>query len=277
MFFVQGVVWNNLKIAKMSIIQTAERISHKELSDNFVFQRSLLAYEEAAKIVSGNVLEIGTGVGYGIEIIASNTDKFMTVDKYETNSISNENVEFIKMNVPPLKGIPDSSFDFVITFQVIEHIKKDKEFVKEIYRVLKNKGKLIVTTPNKKTSLTRNPWHIREYTISELDSLLQKDFKLVKRLGVFGKEKILEYYYQNKKSVEKITRFDLFNLQYILPRQLLKIPYDIANRLNRKKLLKDNTSLVSEISMNDYYLDKTTDECFDLFYIAEKVTTPNNV
>jgi ubiquinone/menaquinone biosynthesis C-methylase UbiE len=269
-------VWNNLKIAKMSIIQTAERINHKELSDNFIFQRSLLAYEEAAKIVSGNVLEIGTGVGYGIEIIASNTDKFITVDKYETNSISNENVEFIKMNVPPLKGIPDSSFDFVITFQVLEHIKKDKEFVKEIYRVLKNKGKLIVTTPNKKTSLTRNPWHIREYTISELDSLLRKDFKLVKRLGVFGKEKIIEYYYQNKKSVEKITRFDLFNLQYILPRQLLKIPYDIANRLNRKKLLKDNTSIVSEISMNDYYLDKTTDECFDLFYIAEKITTPNN-
>ena len=99
---------------------------------------------------------------------------------------------------------------------------------------------------------------------------------MVKRLGVFGKEKILEYYYQNKKSVEKITRFDLFNLQYILPRQLLKIPYDIANRLNRKKLLKDNTSLVSEISMNDYYLDKTTDKCFDLFYIAEKITTPNN-
>ena len=47
----------------MSIIQTAERVSHKELSDNFVFQRSLLAYEEAAKIVSGTVLEIGTGSG----------------------------------------------------------------------------------------------------------------------------------------------------------------------------------------------------------------------
>mgnify|MGYP006138864321 FL=1 len=261
----------------MSIIQTAERVCHKELSDNFVFQRSLLAYVEAAKIVSGTVLEIGTGSGYGVEIIASNTDKFITIDKYETNILSNDNVEFIKMNVPPLIDIPDSSFDFVITFQVIEHIKKDEEFVKEIYRVLKNKGKLIVTTPNKKMSLTRNPWHIREYTINELDTLLRKDFQSVKKLGVFGKEKINEYYFQNKKSVEKITRFDLFNFQYILPRQLLKIPYDIANRMNRKKLLKDNTSLVSEISMNDYYLDNTTDECFDLFYVAEKVSSPINL
>ena len=45
----------------MSLIQTAERVSQKDLSDNFVFQRSILAYYEAAKIVSGNVLEIGTG------------------------------------------------------------------------------------------------------------------------------------------------------------------------------------------------------------------------
>jgi hypothetical protein len=45
------------------MLQTAERVSHKDLSDNYVFQRSLLAYVEAAKLVSGRVLEIGTGSG----------------------------------------------------------------------------------------------------------------------------------------------------------------------------------------------------------------------
>lgn len=53
----------------MSRIQTAERVS-VEASDNFVFQRSLLAYHEAARRISGEVLEIGTGSGYGIEVIA---------------------------------------------------------------------------------------------------------------------------------------------------------------------------------------------------------------
>lgn len=257
----------------MSIIQTAERVSHKDMSDNYVFQRSILAYVEAAKMVSGNVLEIGTGSGYGVDIIASHADKFTTIDKFQAETIARDNVEFIKMNVPPLKGIADNTFDFVITFQVIEHIEDDKEFVKEIYRVLKNNGKLIVTTPNKKMSLTRNPWHVREYTIGELNDLLGKHFQSVNKLGVFGNDKIMQYFEENKKSVASITRFDIFNLQYRLPRRLLQIPYNVANRMSRKKLLKNHTSLVSEISMDDYRVAQATDDCFDLFYVAEKVTS----
>ena len=60
------------------------------------------------------------------------------------------------MNVPPLK-FDDNSIDFVVTFQVIEHIKDDEKFVQEIHRVLKPGGKLILTTPNILMSLSRNP------------------------------------------------------------------------------------------------------------------------
>lgn len=256
----------------MKILQTAERVSHKDLSDNYVFQRSLLAYVEASKRVSGNVLEIGTGSGYGIDIISPHTDKFVTIDKYETNISNSENdkVEFIKMNVPPLKNIDDNSFDFVISFQVIEHIKNDKLFVEEIFRVLKDGGKFIVTTPNIKKTLTRNPWHIREYTVDGLEQLLINEFKFVEKFGVFGNDKISKYYEENKKSVNKITKYDVFDLQHRLPRQLLQIPYDVLNRRNRKKLLKNNNSLVSEISMNDYFIKAANDDCFDLLYIAEK-------
>ena len=142
-------------------IQTAERVSQNDTSDNYVYQRSLLAYVEAAKLVSGDVLEIGTGSGYGIELISAKANKFVTIDKFESEAGSHaaktiENVEFLQMNVPPFTGIPDNQFDFVVSFQVIEHIKKDREFVKEIHRVLKKGGKFIVTTPNKKMSLTRN-------------------------------------------------------------------------------------------------------------------------
>lgn len=256
----------------MKIIQTAERVSHIDLSDNYVFQRSLLAYVEASKLVSGKVLEIGTGSGYGIDIISRFADKFVTIDKYNSNTSTtkNDNVEFIKMNVPPLKNIADHSFDFVISFQVIEHIKNDELFVKEIFRVLKDGGKFIVTTPNIEMTLTRNPWHIRVYTITELENLLLQDFQSVKKSGVFGNDKIKKYYDENKRSVEKITKYDFLNLQHRLPRQLLQISYDILNRRNRKKILKNNTSLVQEISMNDYYLDTAGDDCFDLFYVSEK-------
>ena len=46
----------------MAKVTTAERVS-REASDNYVFQRSLLAYHYAAEIISGEVLEIGTGTG----------------------------------------------------------------------------------------------------------------------------------------------------------------------------------------------------------------------
>ncbi len=252
-------------------IQTAERVSHQDASDQYVFQRSLLAYHEAADLISGDVLEIGTGSGYGIDIISSSADRFLTVDKhpYPSDSLP-ENTAFRQMTIPPLSGLEDDSFDYVISFQVIEHIQDDEQFVSEIARVLKPGGAFIVTTPNKKMSITRNPWHIREYTITELEDLLVPHFSSVEKKGVFGNDKIMEYYQKNKESVAKITRFDILNLQYRLPRQILQIPYDLLNRLNRKKLLNENPTLVSTIEMDDYSLESAKEGCFDLFYIAKK-------
>ena len=255
----------------MKILQTAERVSHEDMSDNYVFQRSLLAYLEAAKIVSGDVLEIGAGEGYGIKHIASKADKYLTLDKHPVHiDPQYTNVSFKQMNIPPLAGIEDNSFDFVVSFQVIEHIEADDKYVSEIHRVLRPGGKFILTTPNKKMSITRNPWHVREYEIEELVTLLGQCFSKVDAKGVFGNKKIMDYYNKNKASVQKITRFDIFDLQHKLPRQVLQIPYDILNRMNRKKLLNQNNSLVSDIHYEDYSISEAKEGCFDLFYIATK-------
>ena len=69
----------------MGILQTAERSTHLDPSENVVFQRHVIAYKEAAKIISGVVLEIGSGEGYGIIELAPMADKFIAVDKYELN------------------------------------------------------------------------------------------------------------------------------------------------------------------------------------------------
>jgi len=252
-------------------IQTAERVSHSDVSDNYVYQRSVLAYVEAAKLIHGNVLEIGTGSGYGVEMLSQKADTFLTIDKFASNvgvelSEKIDNVEFKQMTVPPLTGLPDNHFDFVVSFQVIEHIKKDLAFVQEIHRVLKPGGKFILTTPNKKMSLTRNPWHIREYTIDELTTLLKKAFASVTPKGVFGNGEVMKYYEDNKASVRRIMRFDVLNLQYRLPRQFLQIPYDIMNRRNRKKLSDKG----GHIKMEDYFIEDAKEGCIDLFYVVEK-------
>ena len=205
----------------MAKILTAERVS-RDISDNYVFQRSQLAYHEAARRISGDVLEIGTGTGYGVEIVAPHASSFLTLDKIEPAGERPPfpHVEMRQAVVPPL-DLPSGSFDFVISFQVIEHIKHDMELVREVHRVLRPGGKFILTTPNIRMSLTRNPWHVREYNPDQLRNLLGSAFASVEALGVFGNERIMEYYEKNRRGVRRITRFDVLDLQHRLPRWML--------------------------------------------------------
>ncbi len=244
---------------------TAERVS-TEVSDNFVMARSILAYQEAAKRVSGKLLEIGTGSGYGIKIVSPASTSFITVDKHNVPSHIVEGVDFRVCNVPPLPFC-DGEFDSVISFQVIEHIKRDKEFINEVARVLRPNGLFIVTTPNAPASLTRNPWHIREYTAQQFEALISDKFDIVERCGVFGDSKVLEYYNKNRESVKRITKWDILNLQYLLPRWILQIPYDILNRINRRRLHKSNTALTEGIKPENYSLNEVDNSAFDLFYV----------
>lgn len=253
----------------MAAITTAERVS-REASDNFVFQRSILAYHYAAEIISGDVLEIGTGTGYGVDILAPKCKRFITVDKFLDPSVPTvENVEQRQMSVPPIE-FDNNSFDYVVCFQVIEHIKQDNDFVREVARVLRPGGKFIVSTPNALMSLTRNPWHIREYRADEFQNLLSIAFDKITPAGVVGNSKVMEYFEKNRASVAKFTRFDILDLQHRLPRWMLQIPYDILNRINRRRLLKKNNELTTSIQMSDYSVSNTTEKSFDLLFVAEK-------
>ena len=258
----------------MGILQTAERSSHLDPSENVIYQRHLVAYKEAAKFISGTVLEIGSGEGYGIMELAPKADHYIAVDKYNTE-ISDKlklenNITFIQTEVPPLKEFVNNSFDFVVTFQVIEHIDDDEMFLQEIYRVLKPGGKLILTTPNIMMSLTRNPWHTREYTPEQMGEVLKSSFDNYDLKGVFGNDKVMDYYNKNKESVRNITRFDILNLQYWLPRWLLQIPYDILNRFNRHSLQDNNETIVNSLVYTDYSISDSNAACLDHFCIATK-------
>ncbi len=255
-------------------VYATEIASSKIISDNPIHQRLLKAYYLAVDYIKGDLLELGCGEGRGVALLAPIAASFTAIDKIsevvEELTRKFPDYKFKRESFPPLDGTESNSFDTIVSFQVIEHIKDDRKFLKEIWRVLKPGGKAIITTPNKKKSLTRNPWHIREYTASELKTLADPIFDEVELSGITGNDKVWEYYELNKQSVEKITRFDIFDLQNRLPALLLKIPYEILNRLNRNILKSENDALVTDILQDDYLLSEDADQSLDLFCIMTK-------
>ena len=212
--------------------------------------------------------------GRGVGVLAPHVSHLTGVDKNAPlmRQLSRQypDFQFTDMFLPPLHGLPDNHFDVVVTFQVIEHIEDDDFFVREAHRVLRPGGKMFLTTVNRRFSLTRNPWHVREYDAAGLKKLLLRHFGQVETQGIHGNEKVLDYYAKNKASVQRITRFDVFNLQHRLPRRWLQVPYDVANRLSRRFLQKTDGQLVSDITHRDYFLSRDAENAFDFYYIATK-------
>jgi 2-polyprenyl-3-methyl-5-hydroxy-6-metoxy-1,4-benzoquinol methylase len=258
----------------MAKIFTTEITSDQLLSDNPIHQRLYKAYVAAEPFIKGNVLEVGCGEGRGIDLLLPKAVHFTAVDKIEDALVKLRvrypSATFISMNLPPLQAIADNSYDVVLSFQVIEHIQNDSYYLQEIHRVLKPGGIALITTPNRSLSLSRNPWHIREYLAYELKKLGEKYFSSVEMKGITGNEKVMTYYEENRKSVQRLTRFDIFNLQYRLPSIFLRVPYEIMNRLNRNKLQAADTSLVQSIRHSDYIVTDNAPTALDLFMICKK-------
>lgn len=246
-------------------------------ANNVTYQRCQYAYEFAKDYISGKeVLDVGCGLAYGASLMAQSAKKITGID-YDAETIEGnkqrysaiKNLDFIQGAVPPLP-FPDNSFDVVTTFQFIEHIHHRKEFIKECLRVVKPGGKVLITTPNIKRSLARNPFHIHEYTFDEMNkevSLFTSNFELK---GLNASERVRKYYEENGKFVRMILKFDIFGLHKILPAKILYVPYNWITSLMRNKL-KEKVSQTADITMYDFFLQKNDlDDCWDIFVIAGK-------
>ena len=254
-------------------VYTTEITSETITSDNPIHQRLLKAYVVAAEQVHDNLLEVGCGEGRGIDWLAPKTKSYSAIDKIATviDSLKNKypQGDFIAGNIPPLP-YADNTFDCVVSFQVIEHIYDDHTFLKEIARVLKPNGLALISTPNRPLSLSRNPWHEREYTADELTAIAKKYFGQVTMKGITGNEKVMQYHERNRQSVNKIMKWDIFDLQHKLPASVLRVPYEFLNRFNRNKLKASADDLVASIKHEDYLLTDNASSALDLFLVVRK-------
>jgi len=79
---------------------------------------------------------------------------------------------------------PDASFDFVVSSENLEHLPDPAANVREMRRVLRAGGMLLIGTPNKEMfspgmDKPPNPYHIKEFYFEELRDLLRAHFASV--------------------------------------------------------------------------------------------------
>lgn len=75
--------------------------------------------------------------------------------------------------------LPEKSFDVVVAVEVLEHVREDEAFVRNVIRVLRPGGIFIMTTPN--GDFIPNPYadHQRHYRRDQLVQLLARYFPSV--------------------------------------------------------------------------------------------------
>ena len=136
-------------------------------------------YEWAASLVRGAVLDVACGTGYGARILArraavSGVDR----DPQAVGTTASRVEGDFLVSELPIIPFPDETFDFVVSFETIEHVDDDVGFVREIRRVLRPGGSLLISTPNEEVSapdgVPINAWHAREYTLAGLIATLRE-------------------------------------------------------------------------------------------------------
>jgi ubiquinone/menaquinone biosynthesis C-methylase UbiE len=144
-------------------------------------------YHFASRWVKGkHVLDLACGEGYGSALLARHAEAVTGVD------VSPQAIEHAKRVYAQLRNatfavgsatkIPaaDASFDVAISFETLEHIHEQEEFLAELDRVLKPGGVLLISCPNKAEYTdkrgTQNEFHVKELYRPELDALIRKRF-----------------------------------------------------------------------------------------------------
>jgi ubiquinone/menaquinone biosynthesis C-methylase UbiE len=154
-------------------------------------------YQRAATLARGKtVLDLGCNGGHGTSIVGKTCHHVTGVD-VSASAIAAAQAKHAsdKVRFRLVDGItlpfPSQSFDLVTSCQVIEHLVDYEVYLREIQRVLKPAGLLLVTTPNAAIRVHpgQKPWnafHVREFRANELQELLQRHFASTRVLGQFA-------------------------------------------------------------------------------------------
>jgi SAM-dependent methyltransferase len=172
--------------------QVPERFVPETMREELIAAEHLARYEWAAALAPGRrVLDAGCGTGYGAAILArAGAEHVVGVDVAAAiveaaRAHESPRVTFVHADIARLPH-PDSSFDLVTCFEVIEHVQDPSAVLGELARVLEPGGVLAISSPNADRYPPGNPHHVREFTTGEFQALLAETFPDVRLLAQHG-------------------------------------------------------------------------------------------
>ena len=218
-------------------------------------------YFYAGEYVQGKkVLDIASGEGYGSYYLSRSAESVMGVDiskdavTHAQGTYTNKNLEYREGSVDAIPVEGNGVFDVIVSFETIEHIdeKTQHAFMKEVQRLLKSTGVLIISTPNKHLYSdvpgSHNEFHIKEFQRDEFSAFLKGSFKHVEFLGqkIFGASFVwpLE---EKKKTSFSAYKIEATDTGFVQTNQALEELYVVAVCSNTELDTHDDSSLLIDI------------------------------
>lgn len=186
---------------------------------------NLSAYHWARETLAGmaemRVLDAACGTGYGSYALATRARSVVGVDRdfstvhEASHRYRQPNLAFLSMDCQAL-AFTGGSFDAVLSFETIEHLDDDSQFLREVTRILTPDGWLVLSTPHGKApgAVPDTPSHRREYTSDELRMLLAEYFHSVRFFGRRPGTRLAAL----ERELDRVRQFDPLGFRRFLPR-----------------------------------------------------------
>lgn len=124
------------------------------------------------------IIDIGAGVGYVAKSLRELGFRNILVADRSQKALSllkEKGFQTAEVNLPEVSI--SQKFDVALLLDVLEHVGQDEKTLKNIKKLLKQDGQLIITAPAFKFLWSKKDdivWHKRRYTSSELREKLEK-------------------------------------------------------------------------------------------------------
>jgi len=113
-------------------------------------RRLRMILQAAGKNIQGNVLENGCGVGMYAAHLAPYAGRVVGLEfEYDRALQARQAFEIIVNAAGEALPFPDSSFSFILSHEVLEHVQDDHQALNEMLRVLRPGGRLALFVPNR--------------------------------------------------------------------------------------------------------------------------------